>query len=110
MRECPCCHFKDAPYWRNVRWRLYTKYCHIEDGLKIDMPELTSLLLTSPKTDILFKNYIYRYNPDSQIVQRIHVDDSRDGFSIREPEQEKKFWRFLPLGQSKLILDDEKNE
>lgn len=103
MRECPCCGYMDGPYWRNVRFRIYTMYCKLEDLRSMDMHELATLLEKSPKTDITYKRYIYRYIPESGIVQRIHVTDSRDGKGIREPEQEKHFSRWLPLYQTQLI-------
>jgi hypothetical protein len=97
----------DGPYWRNVRFRIYTSYCKLEDLRSMDMSELADLLEKSPKTDITYKHYIYRYIPKSGIVQRIHVTDSFNGTSIREPEQEKHYNRWLPLYQTQLVPSKE---
>lgn len=101
MRECPCgCGYKDPPYWRNVRYRLYTMYCRIDD-LELQEPLIFAKIKASNAKDFTWKNYIYHTVKGGVIVQRIHIDDSRDGKTIREPEQEKSF-RFLPLNQTKL--------
>lgn len=101
-RECPRCGHLDPPYWRHVRHRLYTDYCRI-DELESDQAELAAILRKSPSIDIVFGHYIYRYILKSGIVQRIHISDSRDGKSIREPEQEKYYNRFVPIGQKRLF-------
>ena len=100
MRECPNCGNKDPPYWRNVRYRLYTNYCRIDD-LEMNEPELASKIKASNNKDIIINNYIYHTVKGGVVVQRIHIQDSRDGKTIREPEQEKSF-KFLPLNQKRL--------
>lgn len=86
MRECPKCGYKDPPYWRHVKFRLFTDYCHLDD-FKEMLPELVARL--EIETDIVIKPYIYHIVRKSNIVQRIHIDDSMNGKSYREPEQEK---------------------
>jgi hypothetical protein len=109
MREYPSCGFKDPPYWRNVRYRLYTQYCRIDD-LELNEPELYAKIRANGYEDFTLKNYIYHTVKGGVIVQKIHVDDSRDGKTIREPEQEKAF-KFLPLNQSRLVCkSSEKNQ
>jgi len=107
VRECHNCGAMDPPYWRNVRYRIFTMCCHIDD-LRFNSPSLATVLIEHrkkhPKTkeDITIASYIYHYMPKSGIVQRIHVSDSRDGKSIREPEQEKHFSRWVVVGQTQL--------
>ncbi len=100
MRECPCCGHKDPAYWRNVRYRLYTTYCHISD-LEFNEPTLAEAIHLNH--NCIIGHYIYHYMSKSGIVQRIHTDDSRDGKTIREPEQEKHF-KFVPINQTTLLV------
>ena len=102
MRECPCCSYVDPPYWRNVRHRIYTSYCRIDD-LEMFDSILADLVKKSTK-DFILKNYIYHTVKGGQYVQRIHVTDSRDGKTIREPEQEKLLnYRIVNPNQTKLV-------
>jgi hypothetical protein len=102
MKEYPCCGFIEAPYWRNVRYRLYTQYCRIDD-LEMDNPVLSKKikLASALEEDVIDGKYIYHLVKGGVVVQRIHVLDSRDGKTIREPEQEKHF-KFVAIGQKKL--------
>lgn len=101
MRECPNCGYKDPPYWRNVRFRLFTSCCHLED-FKLLKPKLAEQIVT--EIDVCEKPYIYHLVKKANIVQRIHIDDSMDGKSWREPEQEKSF-KFKNPQQQVLILE-----
>lgn len=103
MKQCPKCGHIEEPYWRNVRYRLYTQYCRIED-LEQDYPELAKKIKSASlrNKDVVHKNYIYHLVKNGVVVQRIHVLDSRDGKTIREPEQEKHF-NFRPIGQKPLF-------
>lgn len=99
MRECPNCGYKDPPYWRHVRFRIFTDCCHLED-FKIMFPDLWQQLeLTG---DFIHHPYIYHLVKKANIVQRIHIDDSMNGKSWREPEQEKAF-KFKHPAQQKLL-------
>ena len=53
------------------------------------------------KKDCIVGCYIYHLTK-SNYVDRIHIDDSFNGVSWREPEQEKHKCRFLVPGQTKL--------
>lgn len=100
MRECPCCGYKDAPYWRHVRFRLFTDCCWIDD-FRIIEPILADRI--EKEIDLVKKPYIYHYVVKAKMVQRIHIDDSLDGVSWREPEQEKAIAsRFFMPGQQTL--------
>jgi hypothetical protein len=105
MRECPQCGYKEPPYWRNVRYRIYTQYCRIDD-LENYEPALFSFIQSKIKgqnfKDWIEGKYIYHIVKGGVVIQKIHVDDSRDGLTIREPEQEKSF-KFLPLNQTRLL-------
>ena len=108
MRECPCCGHVDSPVWRNVRYRIYTMYCRIDD-LSNWEPELYALLKKKVKAkdfiDFIIGRYIYHIVKNAVIVQRIHINDSRDGKTHREPEQEKLMnYRIVNPAQQKLIL------
>jgi hypothetical protein len=108
MRECPCCGFMESPVWRNVRYRIYTMYCRI-DELDCWEPELAQLLKDKVKakdhTDFTIGKYIYHIVKNDIIVQRIHILDSRDGKTHREPEQEKLMnFRIVNPTQQKLVL------
>lgn len=60
-------------------------------------------MVLKQKKDCKIGNYIYHYMPKSGIVQRIHINDSRDGKTIREPEQEKHYkGDWVPIGQKRL--------
>ena len=101
MRVCPKCGYKDPAYWRHVRHRLLTDYCHISD-LDFNDPELAAII--REKKDVILRDYIYHFVEKSNIVQRIHISDSRDGQTIREPEQEKHLGiRFNYPDQTKLV-------
>jgi len=100
MRECPNCGYKDPPYWRNVRFRIFTSCCSLEDFAIIN-PVLA--LKISKEIDIIEKPYIYHLVKKANIVQRIHIDDSMDGKSWREPEQEKHY-KFKAQGQQTLMM------
>ena len=93
----------EEPYWRNVRHRLYTQYCELEN-LEKDYPELVLKIIEASKRkeDVIHENYIYHLVKNGVVVQRIHVLDSRDGKTIREPEQEKHF-KFRPVNQKPLL-------
>jgi hypothetical protein len=66
------------------------------------MPELANRI--ESEINIAHKNYIYHYVKKAKMVQRIHIDDSLDGKSWREPEQEKHLCRFgHPEQQTKLL-------
>ena len=106
MRECPCCGCIDSPVWRNVRYRIYTMYCRISD-LEMWEPELFKLLTAKVAAkdfkDFIIGRYIYHIVKGGVIVQRIHVNDSRDGKTHREPEQEKLMnYRIVNPSQRKL--------
>jgi hypothetical protein len=100
LRECPVCHYKDPPYWRNVRFRIFTSCCNLED-FKALFPELAERIVK--EINIVVKPYIYHLVVKANIVQRIHIDDSIDGKSWREPEQEKHLCRFKEKSQTKLL-------
>lgn len=108
MRECPCCGHKDSPIWRNVRYRIYTMYCRISD-LDNWEPELYAILNEKVKAkdfkDFTIGRYIYHIVKNAIIVQRIHINDSRDGKTHREPEQEKAMAKrgWYNPGQTKLL-------
>lgn len=99
MRECPNCGYKDPPYWRHVRFRIFTDCCHLEDFKELK-PDLIESLMRDG--DVVDKPYIYHLVKKASIVQRIHIDDSLDGKSWREPEQEKAF-KFQNPAQRKLV-------
>ena len=86
MRECPNCGYIDPPYWRHVRFRIFTDYCHLEDFAKL-FPDLADRIVT--EINLVQNKYIYHLVKKASIVQRIHVSDSLDGKSWLEPEQEK---------------------
>jgi len=62
MRECPCCGYMESPVWRNVRHRIYTMYCRIDD-LELWEPELYKLLKEKAAkgdfADFIINKYIY---------------------------------------------------
>jgi hypothetical protein len=99
MRECPICHYKDPPYWRNVRFRIFTS-CEELENFELTNPDLAKRIVT--EINIASENYIYHLVVKAKMVQRIHIDDSLDGKSWREPEQEKHLCRFVTPGQTKL--------
>ncbi|MGD6808589.1 MAG: hypothetical protein ACQCN3_02710 [Candidatus Bathyarchaeia archaeon] len=101
MRECPECGYKDPPYWRNVRFRIFTSCCGIDD-FAILFPKLAKRIVT--EINIAHKNYIYHYVKKAKMVQRIHIDDSLDGKSWREPEQEKHLCRFGHGKEQQLLV------
>ena len=106
MRECPNCGYKDPPYWRNVRFRIFTSCCSLEDfktlhkelGMRIEKE--INVIGHGHKGQ---ESYIYHLVKKSNIVQRIHIDDSMDGKSWREPEQEKHY-KFKAQGQQTLMM------
>lgn len=98
MRECPNCGYMDPPYWRNVRFRIFTSVCTLED-FKLLHPDLAERIVT--EINLVHKNYIYHLVKKTMYVQRIHISDSMDGKSWREPEQEKHF-KFQDARQRKL--------
>lgn len=107
MRECPCCGYIDPPYWRHVRQRLFTDCCALHDfkelhktlGMRIEKE--INIIGHGNKGQ---PSYIYHYVPTGQMVQRIHISDSIDGKSWREPEQEKAMAKrgWYNKGQTKL--------
>lgn len=102
MRECPCCGHKDSPIWRNKRFRIFTSYCHL-DELKDWEPELWTLLVDHVfDKQVKVGHYIYHVTK-ARYVDRIHEQDSMDGQSWREPEQEKRF-KFSHPAQKKLLM------
>jgi hypothetical protein len=96
MRECPQCGYKDPPYWRHVRFRIFTDCCHLED-FKIMFPNLAERI--TKEVDIVVTPYIYHLVVKANIIQRIHIEDSKDGTSWREPEQEKHYNFIVPCQQ-----------
>ena len=105
MRECPKCGYKDPPYWRHVRFRIFTDCCHIED-FRMMFPDLAERIVK--EIDLVVRPYIYHFVKKALMVQRIHVDDSLDGTSWREPEQEKAVAaRWFNPGQTLLSLNDD---
>jgi hypothetical protein len=52
-------------------------------------PDLAEQLLLTG--ELIHHPYIYHLVKKANIVQRIHFEDSKDGKSWREPEQEKAF-------------------
>jgi hypothetical protein len=50
-------------------------------------PDLAERIRT--EIDLVVKPYIYHLVKKASKVQRIHIEDSIDGVSYREPEQEK---------------------
>jgi len=102
MRECPKCGYLDEPYWRHVRFRIFTDCCRLEDFATM-FPDLAKRIVT--EINIAHKNYIYHYVKKATMVQRIHITDSLDGKSWREPEQEKALAnRFFVPNQTKLAV------
>ncbi len=102
MRQCPVCGFKDPPYWRHVRFRIFTDCCRIEDFALL-FPDLAERIVT--EVNLVYGKYIYHYVKKAKMVQRIHVDDSLDGKSWREPEQEKSLAaRWHNPGQQQLCV------
>jgi hypothetical protein len=99
MRECPNCGYINPPYWRNVRFRIFTSCCHLEDFKQLK-PALAERITT--EIDLIEDHYIYHLVKKANIVQRIHITDSIDGKSWREPEQEKHF-KFVVPEQQKLL-------
>jgi hypothetical protein len=100
MRECPQCGYMDSTYWRHVRFRIFTDCCNLEDFALL-FPDLAQRIVT--EINIIFKNYVYHYVKKAKMVQRIHISDSMDGTSWREPEQEKAIAsRWFNPGQKKL--------
>jgi hypothetical protein len=98
----------ESPVWRNVRYRIYTMYCRI-DELEIWEPDLFKTLQAKVKAkdfkDFTIGKYIYHIVKNAVIVQRIHIQDSRDGKTHREPEQENLLnWRIVNPSQQKLVL------
>jgi hypothetical protein len=109
MRECPNCGCMESPVWRNVRYRIYTMYCRI-DELDCWEPVLAQILKDKVKAkdhiDFIIGKYIYHIVKNDIIVQRIHIIDSRDGKTHREPEQEKLMnFRIVNPNQMKLCLN-----
>lgn len=109
MRECPCCGYVDSPVWRNVRHRIYTMYCRL-DELEMWEKPLYALLKAkierNETRDFILGKYIYHLVKGNLIVQRIHITDSRDGTTHREPEQEKLLnWRIVNPNQQKLFAE-----
>jgi hypothetical protein len=98
----------ESPVWRNVRYRIYTMYCRI-DELECWEPELFKILTEKVKAkdfkDFTIGKYIYHIVKNAIIVQRIHIQDSRDGKTHREPEQEKLMnFRIVNPAQKKLLV------
>ena len=106
MRECPECGYKDLPIWRNKRHRLNTSYCHITELDDWD-PNLAQIIRR--EKDIVLHPYIYHLTK-AGYVDRIHRDDSIDGKSWREPEQEKHKARYKVPNQLELILVQKQSE
>lgn len=100
MRECPVCGYMDSPYWRHVRFRIFTDCCRLED-FELMFPDLAKRIIT--EINVVHKNYIYHYVQKAKMVQRIHISDSLDGKSWREPEQEKHLCRFGHGTEQKLL-------
>lgn len=100
MRECPICGYMDPPYWRNVRFRIFTSGCSLEDFTTLH-PDLAKRITI--EINLIHKNYIYHLVKKAKYVQRIHITDSIDGKSYREPEQEKHLCRFKTKNQTKLL-------
>lgn len=104
MRECPVCHYKDPPYWRNVRHRIFTSCCSLEDFKQLHK-EL-GMRIEKEINIVANDHNIYHYVPTAKLVQRIHIDDSIDGKSWREPEQEKHLAKRFGHGkQQKELLE-----
>ncbi len=101
MRECPECGYKDPPYWRHVRFRIFTDCCHLDD-FRLMFPNLADRI--EREIDLVVRPYIYHFVKKAKMVQRIHIDDSLDGTSWREPEQEKHFSHWASKGQTKLVV------
>jgi len=100
----------DSPVWRHVRQRIYTDYCRVDD-LENWEPELYALLKDKVKSrdfkDFTVGKYIYHICKGGVIVQRIHINDSRDGKTHREPEQEKlRNYRIVNPAQQKLVFSE----
>ena len=105
MRECPKCRFVDPPCWRHKRHRLLTDYCYI-DELEVFEPDKAKIIIE--KKDVRIGNYIYHLTK-SGYVDRIHVIDSADGKTYREPDTEGAFkFRFIPREQKRLF-EEKKN-
>ena len=101
MRECPKCGYTDPPYWRHVRFTLYTDCCNFED-FEMLHPLLAARLLK--EITLKHEKYIYHLVVAAKIVQRIHVDYSRNGKSVNEPRQEKhRKGTYVPVGQKRLF-------
>jgi hypothetical protein len=111
--KCQCvnalkCGYVDSPVWRNVRYRIYTMYCRIDDLTDWEI-ELYAMLIAKVKNgdfkDFIIGRYIYHIVKGGTIVQRIHINDSRDGKTHREPEQEKLMnYRIVNRAQKKLVF------
>jgi len=99
MRECFKCGYKEPVIWRNKRFRLNTMYCHISDLVEWN-EELASRIVNN--SDVKIGPYIYHLTK-AGYVDRIHEDDSRDGVSYLEPDQEKaKHRKYSNPNQTKL--------
>lgn len=73
-------------------------YCHISELEDWDGPLAITI---KEKKDIKIAGYIYHLTKTGY-VDRIHEEDSLDGKSYREPEQEKHK-TFIPLNQRRLL-------
>ena len=82
---CHRCGYADSPEWKNMPWRRYTSYCHIDE---LSDEELKKLIIS--KGNVRIPPYKYHLT-DSGYVHRIAIRDSRNPKSedITEPPMEK---------------------
>lgn len=68
MRECPKCHYLDAPNWRPPRWQPDLDYCRFDEFQDI-LPDLAIKLL--PGKTVEDELYVYRRSKTGKFVYRV---------------------------------------
>ena len=95
MRVCPKCGFKDPPFWRSMKYKRYTDYCH-KDELGYWDPELYQKIveagtITIPpfRYHITKAGYIHR-------IALLNLANPSNPRSMEEPDMERPKHRYHP--------------
>jgi len=70
MFECPHCHYRDSPYWRNSRFIIYAVYCTLEEFSMFE-PDLAAKL--KQHKEWTQPPYYYYLRGTTPHVYRIHM-------------------------------------
>ena len=105
MRVCLMCGYEDPEPWRNMRWQLYTSYCHLSELELLD-PEVWKILQEkrpSPSEVITMGPFVYSVSRSHHVHRMAIKDYEMYGFHGRITESAKRARRLFMEGKQKKL-------